>query len=151
MPIGPSPQKKILLHHPSSQISLLDLEISIPRTGTPGLSGGLLASLLADSVGLSLVLGHAGVHLPVEQNPSAFPPSIVTIVRICGLDVLDDIRADGGTEDVGQGLGSPRGLTLSRGDGDGRAGGHCCRSMSMVRLKSKGFPSQASPVDFFAY
>jgi hypothetical protein len=130
---------------------MLYLEISMPRTGTPGLSRGLLASLLADSVGLTLVLGHAGVHLPVEQNPSAFPPSIINMFEFCVLDILDDIRADGGTEDGRQGLGSPGGLTLSRGDGDGRAGGHCCRSMSMMRLKSKDFPSSASPVDFFAY
>jgi hypothetical protein len=59
------------------------MEISMPRTGTPGLSRGLLASLLADSVGLTLVLGHAGVHLPVEQNPSAFPPSIITMFEFC--------------------------------------------------------------------
>lgn len=36
------------------------------RTGTPGLSTGLVASLLAHSVRLALVLSHAGVDLPVR-------------------------------------------------------------------------------------
>lgn len=38
-----------------------------PRTGTPGLSRGLLAGLLAHSVRLALVLGHTNVNLPVEE------------------------------------------------------------------------------------
>ena len=40
------------------------------HTGTPGLSGGLFTSLLAHSVGLSLVLRHTGVNLPI------MPPSV---------------------------------------------------------------------------
>ena len=101
--------------------------LELSRTGTPGLSRGLLASLLAHSVGLSLVLGHAGVHLPVKL-PSAFPPRIQVFFFSDLRDgVLDNVRTDGGSEDGRQGLGGPGGLTLSRGDRDGRAGGHCCR------------------------
>lgn len=69
--------------------------------------------------------------------------------RFRGFDVLDNVRTDGRGEDRGQGLGGPGGLALSRGDGDGRARGHCCR-LSMVRLKTN-FPSEAAPVDFLAY
>jgi hypothetical protein len=36
------------------------------RTGTPGLSGGLVTSLLAHGVGLSLVLGHTSVDGPAR-------------------------------------------------------------------------------------
>jgi hypothetical protein len=72
-------------------------------TGTPGLSGSLFTSLLAHGVRLSLVLRHTGVNL------------------------LDDIRTDGRSEDSRQGQSSPAGLAISRGDSDGRAGRHCCR------------------------
>lgn len=71
------------------------------------------------------------------------------IVRLRRFDVLDNVRTDGRSEDIGQGLSGPGGLALSRGDSDGRARRHCCR-LSMVRLETK-FPSRASPVDFFAY
>lgn len=109
-----------------------------PRTGTPGLSGGLLAGLLADGVRLALVLGHADVHLPVEEVSSAFPPPKCPSSMRVG--VLDNVRADGRREDGGEGLGGPGGLALSRSDRNGRTRRHCCRSMSMVRLKTKRFP-----------
>jgi hypothetical protein len=38
------------------------------RTGTPGLSGGLVTSLLAHGVGLSLVLGHTSVDGPARGS-----------------------------------------------------------------------------------
>ena len=59
-----------------------------------------MASLLADGVGLSLVLGHSGV------------------------DVLDDIGPDGGAEDLGEDLSGTGGLAIGADDGDGRSGGH---------------------------
>lgn len=62
-----------------------------------------MTSLLGDGVGLALVLGHAGV------------------------DVLDDIRADGSAEDLGEDLGGAGGLAIGADDGDGRSGGHCVR------------------------
>lgn len=60
--------------------------------------------------------------------------------KLCGFGVLDNVRTDGRRENGGQGLGGPGGLALSCGDRDGRTRRHCCRSMSMVRLKTKCFP-----------
>ena len=62
-----------------------------------------MTGLLADGVRLALVLGHAGV------------------------DVLHDIRADRGREDLGEDLGGTGGLAIGADDGDGRSGGHCFR------------------------
>ncbi len=59
-----------------------------------------MTGLLADGVRLPLVLGHAGV------------------------DVLDDIRADGGAEDLGEDLGGTGGLAIGADNGDSRSGGH---------------------------
>lgn len=47
---------------PSISANILPMRLS--RTGTPRLSTGLVASLLAHCVRLTLVLGHAGVHSP---------------------------------------------------------------------------------------
>lgn len=50
------------------------------------------------------------------------------------MNLLDDIRADGRSEDGGQGVSSTRGLTLGRGDGDRWSGRHCCRQVRYVVL-----------------
>lgn len=72
-------------------------------TSAPRLGRGLVAGLLADGVRLPLVLGHAGV------------------------DVLDDIRADRGAEDLGEDLSGAGGLAIGADNGDGRSGGHLVR------------------------
>ena len=59
-----------------------------------------MASLLAHSVGLALVLGHAGV------------------------DLLDDIETDRAGEDSRQGVRALAGLAIAANDGDGRSGRH---------------------------
>ncbi len=59
-----------------------------------------MTGLLTDGVRLALVLGHAGV------------------------DVLDDIRADRGREDLGEDLGGTGGLAIGADNRDGRSGGH---------------------------
>lgn len=76
-------------------------KIEISRTGTPRLSRGLVTSLLAHGVGLTLVLSHAGVNL------------------------LDDVRSDRAGEDSGNGVGSSSGSTIFAENGDGRSGSHC--------------------------
>jgi len=77
-------------------------------TGSPGLSGGLVAGAAADGVGLAAVLGDVGV------------------------DEVDDVGADGGLHDVGDGDGGGGvgcHVTLEGLDGDEGAGscGHCDR------------------------
>jgi hypothetical protein len=57
----------------------LPIVAKLSRTGTPGLGGGLFTSLLAHSIGLSLVLCDTGVHLPM--NPSA-PVNRLEISRL---------------------------------------------------------------------
>ena len=47
----------------------------IQRTSSPGLSRGLVTGLLAHSVGLSLVLGHASVDAPALQSAIFVPAS----------------------------------------------------------------------------
>ena len=51
------------------------------RTGTPGLSRGLVASLLAHGVGLSLVLGHTSVDGPA-RIVSVNCPLVVSRARV---------------------------------------------------------------------
>jgi hypothetical protein len=41
------------------------LRLRCSRTSTPGLSGGLVTGVLSYGVRLTLVLGHAGVDMPV--------------------------------------------------------------------------------------
>ena len=72
-----------------------------PLTSSPRLGRGLVTGLLADGVRLTLVLGHAGVHL------------------------VDDIRADRGTEDLGEGYSGAAGRAIGADDGDGGSRGHC--------------------------
>lgn len=79
-------------------------------TGTPGLGRGLVTSLVTDSVGLTAVLGQVGV------------------------DEVDDVRADGGAEDLGEGNGGLQGRTISRVNRDNRARG-LLRRMSLVYVR----------------
>ena len=60
-----------------------------------------MAGLLADRVRLALVLGHAGVNL------------------------LDNVGADGAQEHRRDGVGGVAGLAIGAVDGDGRSRGHC--------------------------
>lgn len=60
-----------------------------------------MTSLLAHSIGLSLVLGDTGVNM------------------------LDNIRSDRAGEDSGDGVGSSRRRTIFADDGDGRSRSHC--------------------------
>lgn len=71
------------------------------RTSSPGLSRSLVASLLAHSIRLALVLGHAGVNS------------------------LHDIRSDRAGEDGRDGVGGSRGSTIFADDRDGRSRSHC--------------------------
>jgi hypothetical protein len=82
-------------------------------TSAPRLSRGLVTSLLADGVRLPLVLGHAGV------------------------DVLDDIRADGGAEDLGEDLSGAGGLAIGADDGNCGTGGHLVRVSGQVLSAAK--------------
>lgn len=111
---------------------------SVTRTGTPRLGRSLFTSLLAHSIRLSLVLGHTAVDLPVITRPSAPIPlpqkdNKTTIKKISRLFhhrhgfevcILDNIGPNGRQENGRQGMGSPGGLTLRRGDGNGRARSH---------------------------
>ena len=74
-------------------------------TSAPRFGRSLVTGLFADGVRLALVLGHAGV------------------------DVLDNIRADRGAEDLGEDLGGTGGLAIGADNGDGRSGGHCVQSL----------------------
>lgn len=69
-------------------------------TSSPGLGRGLVTSLLAHSIRLSLVLSDTGVNL------------------------LDDVRSDRAGEDGGNGVGSSRGSTIFADDRDGRSRSH---------------------------
>lgn len=76
------------------------LKISKVLTSSPGLGRGLVTGLLAHCIGLALVLGDSLVNL------------------------LDDIRTDGGSEDGRVGVGGLSGLAIGTQDRDGRTGCH---------------------------
>lgn len=99
----------------------------LSRTGTPGLSTGLVASLLAHSVRLALVLGHAGVDGPARMLAMI----LRFVVDAAGLCVLDNIRADRGLEDVREGEGVAASGAIGAVDGHGRAGRHVCCVVSI--------------------
>lgn len=94
-------------------LSISQKPLEKPLTSAPRLSRGLVTSLLADGVRLPLVLGHAGV------------------------DVLDDIRADGGAEDLGEDLSGAGGLAIGADDGNCGTGGHLVRVSGQVRRLQK--------------
>lgn len=111
-------------------------ENSISRTGTPGLSRGLVTSLLAHGVRLTLVLGHASVDSPVRILaiiPIFISASCVGIGEI----VLDNVGADGRLEDIGQGVGVLAGSTIGANDRDGRTRHLVCVVSSAVRMACK--------------
>jgi hypothetical protein len=78
-------------------------------TSSPRLGRGLVASLNADGIRLSLVLGHSGV------------------------DFLDDIRSNWAQENGGHGVGSSRRSTIFADDGDGRSRSHCIEDLNLKR------------------
>lgn len=80
-----------------------------------------MAGLLADGVRLTLVLSHASV------------------------DVLDDVRADWGTEDLGKDLGGAGGLAIGADNGDGRSGGHRIQGVRGLRMIEAILVSQPNP------
>lgn len=81
-----------------------------------------MTGLLADGVRLPLVLGHAGV------------------------DVLDDIRADGGAEDLGEDLGGAGGLAIGADNGDSRSGGHLVQVSGQVFSAAAEVRNQQSKI-----
>ena len=92
------------------------MSLPTPRahTGTPGFSRGLVASLLAHGVRLPLVLGHASVHHPVL-------PLAIYSTSLVRIRILDDVRADGRTEDIGQRVAVGAGRAIGAVNRDGRA------------------------------
>jgi hypothetical protein len=96
------------------------LRLRCSRTGTPGLSGGLVTSVLRYGVRLTLVLGHAGVDMPVRllANIPIFP-SLVGGVGV-GDFVLDNVGTDRRLEDIGQGVGVLAGSPIGANDRDSR-------------------------------
>ena len=94
--------------------------ILLSRTGTPGLSGGLVTSVLSYGVRLALVLGHAGVDVPVRVLAHILH-SASCVCGGVGDFVLDNVRADGRLEDIGQGVGVLAGSPIGANDRDSRA------------------------------
>lgn len=81
-----------------------------------------MTGLLADGVRLPLVLVHASV------------------------DMLDDIWADRGAEDLGENLGGAGGLAIGADNGDGRSGGHLVLVSGQVcRLQQRSKVSDENP------
>ena len=78
-----------------------------------------MTSLLAHSVRLTLVLGHASVDRPVRVlaiiRIFSFPPR----GRCVGEIVLDNVGTDGRLEDIGQRVGVLAGSTIGANDRDG--------------------------------
>lgn len=126
----------------STSSSSFPLFALFPHTGTPGLSTGLVTSLLAHGVWLALVLGHTGVDGPAL--PLVFPPSSLCTYRkvLGGGGVLDNVRADGGLEDIWERVGVLRRSTVGANDGHGRSGGHCEGAVWLVRDRRPRRPEQ---------
>jgi len=78
-----------------------------------------VTSVLSYGVRLALVLGHAGVDVPVRVLAHILYSALL---RVCGVGVfvLDNVRADGRLEDIGQGVGVLAGSTIGANDRDGR-------------------------------
>jgi hypothetical protein len=79
-----------------------------------------VTSVLSYGVRLALVLGHAGVDVPVRILAHIlFSASCVR--GDVGDFVLDNVRADGRLEDIGQGVGVLAGSPIGANDRDSRA------------------------------
>jgi hypothetical protein len=96
------------------------LRLRCSRTGTPGLSGGLVTSVLGYGVRLALVLGHAGVDMPGRLLANIPIFRLVGGVVGVGGCVLDNVGTDGCLEDIGQGVGVLAGSPVGANDGDSR-------------------------------
>ena len=79
-----------------------------------------MASLLAHGVRLPLVLGHASVHAPAAALAMSHLRRLVCIF------VLDNVRADGRLEDIGERVGVLAGRPIGAVDSDGRTRHRCC-------------------------
>jgi hypothetical protein len=78
-----------------------------------------VTSVLSYGVRLALVLGHAGVDVPVR----VLAHILVSASSVCGdvgEFVLDNVRADGRLEDIGQGVGVLAGSPIGANDRDSR-------------------------------
>ena len=79
-----------------------------------------MAGLLAHGIWLALILRHSGVNTPVCV--SAIVPSVA---RSPVMDfILDNVRADGGLEDIGERVGVVGGSPIGTMDCDSRTAGH---------------------------
>lgn len=80
-----------------------------------------MTSVLSYSVRLTLVLGHAGVDVPVLLL--AYIPFFSRLVGGVGngVFVLDNVGTDGRLEDIGQGVGVLAGSPIGANDRDSRA------------------------------
>lgn len=79
-----------------------------------------MTSVLSYGVGLTLVLGHAGVDMPVLLL--AKYPNFSRLVGGVGVGVcvLDNVGTDGRLEDIGQGVGVLAGSPIGANDRDSR-------------------------------
>ena len=78
-----------------------------------------MTSVLSYGVRLALVLGHAGVDVPVR----VLAHILISASCVCGgvgEFVLDNVRADGRLEDIGQGVGVLAGSPIGANDRDSR-------------------------------
>lgn len=116
-----------------SQSVLLMDDIQCVFTSSPGLSGGLFTSLLADSVRLPLVLGHASVNRPINNTSyqllflhwhASLRNSLFLALDEDGIGILDDIGADRRGEDGRERVGRASGFPLHRVDRDSRTRRH---------------------------
>ena len=79
-----------------------------------------MTSVLSYGVRLALVLGHAGVDVPVRVLAHILFLSASCVCGDVGEFVLDNVRADGRLEDIGQGVGVLAGSPIGANDRDGR-------------------------------
>ena len=79
-----------------------------------------MTSVLSYGVRLALVLGHAGVDVPVRVLAHILF-SASCVYGGVGEFVLDNVRADGRLEDIGQGVGVLAGSPIGANDRDSRA------------------------------
>jgi hypothetical protein len=97
-------------------------------TGTPGLSGGLVTSLLAHSVWLALVLGHTSVDGLDDIGTDRSLPSIPSVYRSrgCGkiFSKLQGPEFATYREDLWERVGRTAGSAIGGQDRDGRTGSH---------------------------
>jgi hypothetical protein len=122
-------------------------------TSTPGLSRGLMTSLLTHSIRLPLVLGHSSVDAPINPSVFAIAPAF-----LCEGLVLDNVRANWCLEDIGERLGILRSSAIGTNDGDSWSARHgCCFVLICCRRRPQDLRPlwrcefQASSANVFPY